>query len=74
MRSQVERNGTEEKTDDEETKMTDEETKMVDEETKTVDEEERRALAAWRGWETAALVIALVALAGAAARFAAGCQ
>lgn len=54
--------------------MTDEETKMVDEETKTVDEEERRALAAWRGWETAALVIALVALAGAAARFAAGCQ
>ena len=41
---------------------------------KTTDEEERRALAAWRGWEIAALVIALVALAGAAAHFAAGCQ
>ena len=40
----------------------------------TDEEEERRALAAWRGWEIAALVIALVALAGAAAHFAAGCQ
>ena len=58
--AQVERRGTEEKTDDEETKM--------------VDEEERRALAAWRGWKTAALVIALVALAGAVAHFVAGCQ
>ena len=56
----MERSGTEERTDDEEMK--------------TTDEEERRALAAWRGWEIAALVIALVALAGAAAHFAAGCQ
>lgn len=48
--------------------------KMDDEEMKMVDEEERRALAAWRGWKTAALVIALVALAGAAAHFVAGCQ
>lgn len=47
---------------------------MDDEEMKMVDEEERRALAAWRGWETAALVVALVALAGAVAHFVAGCQ
>lgn len=56
----MERSGTKERTDDEEMK--------------TTDEEERRALAAWRGWETAALVVALVALAGAVAHFAAGCQ
>ena len=56
----MERSGTKERTDDEEMK--------------TIDEEERRALAAWRGWKIAALVIALVALAGAAAHFAAGCQ
>ena len=47
---------------------------MDDEEMKTVDNEERRALAAWRGWETAALVIALVARAGTVAHFVAGCQ
>lgn len=46
---------------------------MDDEEMKTVDEEERRALAAWRGWEIAALVVALAALAGAVAHFVAGC-
>ena len=52
-----------------------EEMKMVDdEEMKMVDEEERRALAAWRGWKIAALVIALVALAGAVAHFVTGCQ
>ena len=56
----MERSGTKERTDDEEMKM--------------VDEEERRALAAWRGWKIAALVIALVALAGAAAHFVAGCR
>ena len=56
----MERNGTKEKMDDEEMKM--------------VDEEERRALAAWRGWGTAALVVALVALTGAVAHFVAGCQ
>ena len=60
VRRKWRKNGTEEKMDDEEMKM--------------VDEEERRALAAWRGWKTAALVIALVALAGAAAHFVAGCQ
>lgn len=47
---------------------------MDDGETKTVDGEERRALAAWRGRETAALVVAPAALAGAAAHFAAGCR
>ena len=72
----MERSGTKEKTDDEEMKTVDEEEmKMVDdEEMKMVDEEERRALAAWRGWGTAALVVALVALAGAVAHFVAGCQ
>lgn len=60
MRRKWGKNGTKEKVDDEEMKM--------------VDEEERRALAAWRGWKTATLVIALVALAGTVAHFVAGCQ